>query len=155
MDSICSSVHTSKSTDLTREMCVPMDRWIPEQRIQIKQPRFHEAQRGWPAVLQSTQVLLGASLSNWRRICLCFSLWTFLDEGSADMGMVREQQVLQSHVPRGHMLGVRVLPGYGFMAAARVEQATYGVGCRSSECLTWEQTCCAPPKMPIREGGLD
>lgn len=42
----CSSVHASRSTDLTRLMCVPMPRWMPEQRIQMKMPRFQEAHRG-------------------------------------------------------------------------------------------------------------
>lgn len=42
----CSSVHESKSTDLTRLMCVPIPRWIPEHRMQMKTPRFQLAQRG-------------------------------------------------------------------------------------------------------------
>ena len=42
----CSSVHVSRSTDLTLEMCVPMPRWMPEQRMHMKTPRFQLAQRG-------------------------------------------------------------------------------------------------------------
>lgn len=42
----CSSVHVSRSTDLTLEMCVPMPRWIPEQRMHMKTPRFQLAHRG-------------------------------------------------------------------------------------------------------------
>lgn len=43
---ICSSVHESRSTDLTLLICVPMPRWMPEHRIQTKTPRFQEAHRG-------------------------------------------------------------------------------------------------------------
>lgn len=42
----CSSVHESRSTDLTLLMCVPIPRWMPEQRIQTKIPRFQLAHRG-------------------------------------------------------------------------------------------------------------
>lgn len=42
----CSSVQASKSTDLTRLMCVPIPRWMPEHRMQMKIPKFHEAHRG-------------------------------------------------------------------------------------------------------------
>lgn len=42
----CSSVQVSRSTDLTFEMCVPMPRWIPEQRMHMKTPRFQLAHRG-------------------------------------------------------------------------------------------------------------
>lgn len=42
----CSSVQESRSTDLTRLMWVPMPRWMPEQRMQTKTPRFHEAHLG-------------------------------------------------------------------------------------------------------------
>jgi len=42
----CSSVQESRSTDLTRLMCVPMPRWMPEHRMQIKTPRFQLAHRG-------------------------------------------------------------------------------------------------------------
>jgi hypothetical protein len=46
----CSSVHVSRSTDLTLLMCVPIPRCIPEQRMQIKTPRFQLAHRGSVAV---------------------------------------------------------------------------------------------------------
>lgn len=42
----CSSVHASRSTDLTRLIWVPIPLWMPEQRMQMKIPRFHEAHRG-------------------------------------------------------------------------------------------------------------
>lgn len=42
----CSSVHESRSTDLTLLMCVPIPLWIPEQRMQMKMPRFQLAHRG-------------------------------------------------------------------------------------------------------------
>lgn len=42
----CSSVQASRSTDLTRLMWVPMPRWMPEQRMQTKTPRFQLAHLG-------------------------------------------------------------------------------------------------------------
>lgn len=42
----CSSVHESRSTDLTLLMCVPIPRWMPEQRMQTKIPKFQLAHRG-------------------------------------------------------------------------------------------------------------
>lgn len=42
----CSSVHESRSTDLTLLMCVPIPRWMPEQRMQIKMPKFQLAHLG-------------------------------------------------------------------------------------------------------------
>lgn len=42
----CSSVQESRSTDLTREIWVPIPRWMPEQRMQIKTPKFQLAHRG-------------------------------------------------------------------------------------------------------------
>ena len=44
--SVCSSVQASRSADLTREICVPIPRCIPEQRMQMKTPRDQDAQRG-------------------------------------------------------------------------------------------------------------
>lgn len=38
IDAICSAVQMSKSMDLTLLMCVPIERWMPEQRMQRKQP---------------------------------------------------------------------------------------------------------------------
>lgn len=43
---ICSGVHWSRLTDLTRDMCTPRFRWIPAHLIQINTPRFQEAHRG-------------------------------------------------------------------------------------------------------------
>lgn len=42
----CSSVQVSRSTDLTLLMWTPMLRWMPEQRMQMKTPRFQLAHRG-------------------------------------------------------------------------------------------------------------
>ncbi len=42
----CSSVQASRSTDLTRLMWVPIPRWMPEQRMQTKTPRFQLAHLG-------------------------------------------------------------------------------------------------------------
>lgn len=42
----CSSVQESRSTDFTRLMCVPIPRWMPEHRMQMKTPRFQLAHRG-------------------------------------------------------------------------------------------------------------
>lgn len=42
----CSSVQASRSTDLTLLIWVPMPRWMPEQRMQMKIPRFQLAHRG-------------------------------------------------------------------------------------------------------------
>lgn len=42
----CSSVHLSRFTDLTLDICVPRFLWIPEQRIHTKTPKFVEAHRG-------------------------------------------------------------------------------------------------------------
>jgi hypothetical protein len=42
----CSSVHASRSTDLTLLMCVPIPRCIPEHRMQTKIPKFQLAHRG-------------------------------------------------------------------------------------------------------------
>lgn len=61
----CSSVHVSRSTDLTLLMCVPMPRWMPEQRMQMKTPRFQLAQRGCLFRLQSAHVLLPSSLTRF------------------------------------------------------------------------------------------
>lgn len=61
---VCSSVHESRSTDLTREMCVPIPRWIPEHRMHTKTPRFQDAQRGCLLRLQSAQDLLVSSLTS-------------------------------------------------------------------------------------------
>jgi len=62
MLSICSSVHESSVTDLTREMCVPMRRCTPAQRRQMKLPMFHDAQRG-PFSGQSAHTLFSGCLS--------------------------------------------------------------------------------------------
>lgn len=61
---ICSSVQESRSTDLTRLMCTPILRWMPEQRMQMKTPRFQLAQRGCLFFLQSEHILLGSNFSS-------------------------------------------------------------------------------------------
>lgn len=42
----CSSVQASRSTDLTRLICVPMPRCMPEHLMQTNIPRFQLAHRG-------------------------------------------------------------------------------------------------------------
>lgn len=74
IDSVCSSVHESRSTDFTRVTCVPSDLWTPEQRMQIKRPRFHDAQRGLRDVLQSAQCLFAGSCKSCRRRSLFFAV---------------------------------------------------------------------------------
>lgn len=65
---ICSSVQESRSTDLTRETCVPMPRCMPEQRMQMKMPRFQLAHRGCLLRLQSAQLLFDSSLTSCLRV---------------------------------------------------------------------------------------
>ena len=65
----CSSVHESKSTDLTLLICVPIPRWMPEQRMQRKTPKFQLAHRGCLLRLQSAQILLPSSFSNALIVC--------------------------------------------------------------------------------------
>ena len=65
---ICSTVQTSRSTDLTLLICVPMERWMPEHRMHKNTPllevrevqrdgryayRFHDAHRGSGCVVSS------------------------------------------------------------------------------------------------------
>ena len=54
---LCSWLHSSSSTDRTRETCAPKFRWIPEHSIQISMPRLSEAQVGF-GIWQSAQDLL-------------------------------------------------------------------------------------------------
>ena len=78
----CSSVHVSKSTDLTRLMWVPMPRWNPEHLdtpvnlrthsiamvanlIQIKTPKFQLAHRGSLLCLQSAQTRFAGSFNRF------------------------------------------------------------------------------------------
>lgn len=87
----CSSVQESRSTDLTRLMCVPIPRWMPEHRMQTKTPRFQEAHRGSAQAesircqaisvgivnsrllrLQSAHTLLG---SNFKRLLIVCWFW--------------------------------------------------------------------------------
>ena len=84
IDCICSSVQESRSTDLTREMCVPMPLWMPEQRMQTKTPMFHEAQRGCLLRLQSAQDLLDSSLTS------CLSVARFCSLRSAAEAALRD-----------------------------------------------------------------
>lgn len=59
----CSSVHESRSTDLTLLMCTPRERCIPEQRIHMKTPKFQAAHRGCLLRLQSAHDLFVSSLT--------------------------------------------------------------------------------------------
>lgn len=61
----CSSVHESRSMLLTREIWTPRLRWMPEQRMQMKIPRFQDAHRGCLLRLQSAQTLFAGS---WTRL---------------------------------------------------------------------------------------
>jgi hypothetical protein len=72
----CSSVQLSRSTDLTREICTPIERWIPEQRMHTKTPMFQDAHRGCLLRLQSAHVLLDSSLTS------CLSVARFCAERS-------------------------------------------------------------------------
>ena len=76
----CSSVQASRSTDLTLLICVPMPRWIPEQRMQTNTPRFQLAQRGCLFRLQSAQTLLPSSLTR------ALSVWAFCEARSLPAG---------------------------------------------------------------------
>lgn len=60
----CSSVQVSRSTDLTLLMWTPMLRWMPEQRMQMKTPRFQLAHRGCLFLLQSAHILLGSNFTS-------------------------------------------------------------------------------------------
>lgn len=73
----CSSVHESRSTDLTLLMWVPMPLWIPEHRMQTKTPRFQLAHRGCLFLLQSAQLLLASILTR------LLSVWVFWAARSA------------------------------------------------------------------------
>lgn len=73
IDAICSSVQVSRSTDLTREMCTPILRWMPEQRMQTKTPRFQDAHRGCLLRLQSAHDLFDSSFTS----CLRMAAWSF------------------------------------------------------------------------------
>jgi hypothetical protein len=66
----CSSVHESRSTDLTLLMCVPMPRWMPEHRMHTKTPRFQLAHRGCLFRLQSAHTLLPSSFTSALRVCV-------------------------------------------------------------------------------------
>ena len=84
IDCICSSVQASRSTLLTREMCVPMPRWMPLQRMQTKTPMFHEAQRGCLLTLQSAQDLLDSSFTS------CLRVARFCSVRSGPEGVLRD-----------------------------------------------------------------
>lgn len=75
----CSSVHVSRSTLLTLDMCTPSERWMPEQRMQTKTPRFQLAHRGCLLRLQSLQLLLPSNLTN----CLSVARFCSLRSGPA------------------------------------------------------------------------
>jgi hypothetical protein len=81
---ICSSVQVSRSTDLTFEMCVPMPRWMPEQRMQMKTPMFQLAHRGCLFRLQSPQLLLDSNFTS------CLSVARFCSLRSAPAGGRRD-----------------------------------------------------------------
>jgi hypothetical protein len=97
----CSSVHVSRSTDFTLLMCVPIPRCMPEQRMQIKTPRFQLAHRGSVAMsaqpltmtryylrlflLQSEHVLLPSSFTRFFRVARFCSARSAAGLGRRDM----------------------------------------------------------------------
>jgi len=87
IDCICSSFQVSRSTDLTREMWVPMPRWMPEQRMHTKTPMFQLAQRGCLLRLQSAHDLFDSSLTS------CLSVARFCSVRSAFAGGGRRDMV--------------------------------------------------------------
>lgn len=82
---VCSSVHESRSTDFTREICVPMPRWMPEHRMQTKTPKFHDAHRGCLLRLQSAHDLLDSSLTSALSLTLFASAALALVGGRRDI----------------------------------------------------------------------
>ena len=46
LTSTCFTVQVSKLTDLTKLICTPKFRWIPEQSMHMNTPRLAEAHRG-------------------------------------------------------------------------------------------------------------
>ena len=84
IDCICSSVQESRSTLFTREMCVPMPRWMPLQRMHTKTPMVHEAQRGCLLRLQSAQDLFDSSFTS------CLSVARFCSARSGPEGTRRD-----------------------------------------------------------------
>lgn len=100
----CSSVQASRSTDLTREMCVPIPRWMPEHLMHTNTPRFQLAHRGCLFRLQSAHTLFPSSLTR------ALSVWAFcaarslpaagrfrfiVPDGVAGLGCVRGQESCQ------------------------------------------------------------
>ena len=62
---LCSWLHSSNSTDLTRDTCAPRFRWIPEHSIQIKMPKFNDAQVGLGMWQSAHDLFPGRSKFNW------------------------------------------------------------------------------------------
>jgi hypothetical protein len=60
--SVCSSVQLSRSALLTRETWTPRPRWMPEHRMQMKTPKFHDVQRGYEFTWQSAQIRFSGCL---------------------------------------------------------------------------------------------
>lgn len=82
---ICSSVQESRSTDFTLETCVPMPRWIPEQRMQMNTPIFQLAHRGCLLRLQSAQLLFDSTLTSAFRVARLASARSAPAGGRRDM----------------------------------------------------------------------
>lgn len=79
----CSSVHASRSTDLTRLICVPIPRCIPEHLIHTNTPKFQLAHRGCLFRLQSAHTLFPSSFTR------AFSVWAFCAALSVFCGRFR------------------------------------------------------------------
>lgn len=73
----CSSVHASRSTDLTLLICVPIPRCMPEHLMQMKIPKFQLAHLGCLFLLQSAHVLFPSSFTRLLRV------WVFRAARSA------------------------------------------------------------------------
>ena len=81
----------SRLTERTLEMWTPRLRWMPEQRMHRKTPRFHDAQRG-PAEEGRLRGAVEGGREGWRwvrcerrdgqkresvRVCLCVCVCVF------------------------------------------------------------------------------
>ena len=137
----CSSVQESRSTDLTLLICVPMPRWMPEQRMQTNTPRFqlaHLGSVGAPSqcperlgvrngsntrlfLLQSAQTLFA---SNFRRLFIV--CWFCAARSAAGFGGLRD--ILESCVG-----------GLSETRPQRVRRKHREPGRRLS---TWSSSCC-------------
>lgn len=81
----CSSVQASRSTDLTRLICVPIPRWMPEQRMQTKTPRFQLAHLGSESWSNQRPTRVRRRRGNTHVCCACSRrtpCWALTSRGS-------------------------------------------------------------------------